>query len=85
IMIGNPDQHDEQKVERDLYIIRRRVEKRALESQLIDFYICSLSIRSVIYKGMFLAEDLTNFYPDLQDERFRSSFAIYHQRYSTNT
>ena len=44
-----------------------------------------MSCRSVIYKGMFLAEQLTSFYPDLLDERFVSNFAIYHQRYSTNT
>jgi len=50
-----------------------------------DFYVCSLSCRSVVYKGMFLAEHLSAFYPDLLDERFISSFAIYHQRYSTNT
>ena len=39
----------------------------------------------MIYKGLFLAEQLAVFYPDLQDERFVSSFAIFHQRYSTNT
>ena len=44
-----------------------------------------MSCRSIIYKGMFLAENLTDFYPDLLDERFVSRFAIYHQRYSTNT
>ena len=44
-----------------------------------------MSCRSLIYKGMFLAEQLTAFYPDLLDERFVSNFAIYHQRYSTNT
>ena len=52
---------------------------------MTNFYICSLSCRSIIYKGMFLAEQLTDFYPDLLDERFVSRFAIYHQRYSTNT
>jgi glutamate synthase (NADPH/NADH) large chain len=56
-----------------------------IEESIKDFYICSLSCRSVIYKGMFLAEQLTAFYPDLRDERFVSNFAIYHQRYSTNT
>ncbi|MHB1217696.1 MAG: glutamate synthase large subunit [Alphaproteobacteria bacterium] len=71
--------------ERDLYIIRRRIEKAALQETIKEFYICSLSCRSVIYKGMFLAEQLTAFYPDLLDERFVSNFAIYHQRYSTNT
>jgi glutamate synthase (NADPH/NADH) large chain len=48
-------------------------------------YIASLSCRSIIYKGMMLAEQVAEFYPDLKDERFESAFAIYHQRYSTNT
>ena len=43
-----------------------------------------MSSRSIIYKGMFLAEQVTAFFPDL-DTRFVSSFAIYHQRYSTST
>jgi glutamate synthase (NADPH/NADH) large chain len=71
--------------DRDLYIIRRRIENQVLDENLNDFYICSLSCRSIIYKGMFLAEQVTEFYPDLLDERFMSRFAIYHQRYSTNT
>ena len=71
--------------ERDLYVIRRRIEKQAIAAQVNELYICSLSCRSIIYKGMFLAESLTEFYPDLLDERFISRFAIYHQRYSTNT
>ena len=51
-----------------------------------DFYLSvRLSSRSIIYKGMFLAEQVTAFFPDLLDQRFVSSFAIYHQRYSTNT
>ncbi len=71
--------------EKDLYLIRRRIEKKVIESQTQGFYICSLSARSIIYKGLFLAEELSVFYPDLMDERFVSRFAIYHQRYSTNT
>ena len=51
----------------------------------MDFHLCSFSTRSIIYKGMFLAEQVAAFYPDLTDERFISRFAIYHQRYSTNT
>ena len=85
IMIGNPHGVDPEVFERELYIIRRRIEKRVLAENITSFYICSLSCRSVIYKGLFLAEQLSNFYPDLMDERFVSSFAIFHQRYSTNT
>ncbi len=76
---------DEATFERDLYVIRRRIEKQAIAAQIADLYLCSLSCRSIIYKGMFLAEHLAEFYPDLANPRFISRFAIYHQRYSTNT
>ncbi|MCL7409377.1 glutamate synthase large subunit [Marivivens donghaensis] len=76
---------DEEQFERELYIIRRRIEKAALAAQIPSLYFCSLSCRSIIYKGMMLAEQVAEFYPDLMDARFESAFAIYHQRYSTNT
>ena len=75
---------DEAELERQLYICRRRIERRARESNL-DLYVCSFSSRALIYKGMFLAADIDAFYLDLKDERFVSAVAIYHQRYSTNT
>jgi len=75
----------EEKLERDLFVVRKKIEKQSNELKLKDFYICSFSSRSVIYKGMFLAESLSDFYPDLMDKRFISRFAIFHQRYSTNT
>ena len=85
ILISNSKGVDDETFERELYVIRRRIEKAAAAAQVTDLYICSLSCRSVIYKGMMLAEQVADFYPDLQDERFESAFAIYHQRYSTNT
>jgi glutamate synthase (NADPH/NADH) large chain len=85
VMIANNRHVPDPRFELDLYIIRRRIEKQIDAEGIKDFYICSLSCRSIIYKGLFLAEQLTAFYPDLLDERFESSFAIYHQRYSTNT
>ena len=72
-------------LERALYETRRKIEKEALRNQLNNFYICSFSSKSIIYKGMFLAESLSDFYPDLKDERFISRYAIFHQRFSTNT
>ena len=83
ILISNSKEVEEETFERELYVIRRRIEKQALGMK--DLYIASLSCRSIIYKGMMLAEQVAEFYPDLQDERFQSTFAIYHQRYSTNT
>ena len=85
ILISNAKGIDEEDFERELYVIRRRIEKAVAEAGIHGLYIASLSCRSIIYKGMMLAEQVADFYPDLQDERFISAFAIYHQRYSTNT
>jgi len=88
IMIAGPKPDGEdvkEQFEKDLFLIRRRIEKKVIEAQIQGFYFCSLSCRTLIYKGLFLAESLSVFYPDLNDERFVSRFAIYHQRYSTNT
>ncbi|MDA5095067.1 glutamate synthase large subunit [Aliiroseovarius sp. KMU-50] len=85
IMISNSKGVDEDTFERELYVIRRRIEKAAAQANIAGLYIASLSCRSIIYKGMMLAEQVAVFYPDLMDEQFKSSFAIYHQRYSTNT
>ena len=85
ILISNSKEVEEEEFERDLYVIRRRIEKAALAAQVPTLYLASLSCRSIIYKGMMLAEQVADFYPDLMDERFESAFAIYHQRYSTNT
>ncbi|MFD1033341.1 glutamate synthase large subunit [Sphingomonas hankookensis] len=87
IMIAGPapEDMDEAEFEKNLYLVRRRIEKRIIAAQITGFYFCSLSCRSIIYKGLFLAESLSDFYPDLTDERFESRVAIFHQRYSTNT
>ncbi len=85
IMFDAGDSEDLETLDRRLYLCRRRIEMGIRAAAIQDFYICSLSTRSLIYKGMFLAEQLSNFYPDLKDERFVSAFAIFHQRYSTNT
>ncbi len=85
ILISNSKGVDEETFERELYVIRRRIEKAAAAAGIGGLYIASLSCRSIIYKGMMLAEQVAVFYPDLMDERFESAFAIYHQRYSTNT
>ena len=85
ILISNSKGVDEETFERELYVIRRRIEKAAAAAGIGELYLASLSCRSIIYKGMMLAEQVAVFYPDLMDERFESAFAIYHQRYSTNT
>ncbi|RUN77858.1 glutamate synthase large subunit [Sphingomonas sp. TF3] len=87
IMIAGPlpEEQSAAEFEKNLYLVRRRIEKRVIAAQIQGFYVCSLSCRSIIYKGLFLAESLSIFYPDLRDARFESRVAIFHQRYSTNT
>ncbi len=74
--------------ERKLFVIRKRVEHevRSLKLDDIDqFYIASLSSRTIVYKGMLLAEQVGSYFLDLQDERMASAIALVHQRFSTNT
>ena len=74
--------------ERKLYIVRRLVEKAVSRSAIparADFYIPSLSCRTIVFKGMLNASQLRVFYPDLADERVESAIAMVHSRFSTNT
>jgi len=77
-----------ERLERRLYLVRKRAEKLVKEKfgeAGEDFYVTSLSARTICYKGMFMAWQLFAYYPDLADERVKSALAIVHQRYSTNT
>jgi len=76
---------DGEALERELYLVRRRIEKAITAEGLPSFYVCSMSSRSLIYKGMVRAELLDRLYPDLLNLRFEAAYAIFHQRYSTNT
>ena len=66
--------------DRKLYLLRRIFEKQNTET-----YICSLSCRTIVYKGMMLVSQLRSFYDDLQDVRYASQMAMVHSRFSTNT
>jgi glutamate synthase domain-containing protein 2/glutamate synthase domain-containing protein 1/glutamate synthase domain-containing protein 3 len=68
-------------LERALFRLRKQVEAQAPSGT----YFCSLSSRTVVYKGLLTPDQLPAFYPDLADPEFQTSFAIFHQRYSTNT
>ncbi|MBB3936727.1 glutamate synthase (NADH) large subunit [Aureimonas phyllosphaerae] len=74
--------------ERKLYIIRKVVSNRVYaeaHSVDTDFYVVSLSSRTIVYKGMFLSYQVGAYYKDLKDPRFTSALALVHQRFSTNT
>ncbi len=68
--------------ERTLYIIRKRIENRVNNK---DFYICSLSSRNIVYKGMLSSMQVRQYYPDLTNNYFTSGLALVHSRFSTNT
>ena len=74
--------------ERRLYILRKSISQAIYQRRdrgLAGYYPCSLSCRTVIYKGMFLADQLGKYYPDLHEPDFESALALVHQRFSTNT
>src|SRR5437867_4122616 len=74
--------------ERRLYILRKTVSAaiyKRRERRLASYYPVSISCRTVVYKGMFLADQLCTYYPDLHDKDFESALALVHQRFSTNT
>ena len=73
---------DATSLELKLYLIRKRVEKRVTNK---DFYICSLSSKNIVYKGMLSSTQLREYFPDLTQPYFTSGLAIVHSRFSTNT
>ena len=96
-MEGSDYQQDENtQFERTLYIIRKRIENRVAELSTplpgregsggeSDFYICSLSSKNIIYKGMLTSGQLRRYFPDLSNDYFTSGLALVHSRFSTNT
>ena len=76
-----------QSLDLSLYILRKNIEKQVSSSKLNsdDFYICSLSSSTIVYKGLLVPEQVSDFFIDLNDQDFQSSFALVHSRFSTNT
>lgn len=68
--------------DRTLYIIRKKIEKRIADK---DFYICSLSNKNIVYKGMLSSTQVRAYFPDLTNNYFTSGLALVHSRFSTNT
>jgi glutamate synthase domain-containing protein 2/glutamate synthase domain-containing protein 1/glutamate synthase domain-containing protein 3 len=79
---------DEMAFERKLFVIRKRAYSEIRTSTMDGadfFYTCSLSSRTIVYKGMLLTEQLTAYYPDLRDQDMETALAVVHSRFSTNT
>jgi len=88
IFVGCAPGLDEDAFERKLYVVRKRAENEIRESGIEDaemFYIPSLSCRTIVYKGLLLAQQITHFYRELADPDVVSALCLVHQRFSTNT
>tara|TARA_Y100001936_G_scaffold251400_1_gene307251 strand:- start:4627 stop:9138 length:4512 start_codon:yes stop_codon:yes gene_type:complete len=84
VLVSTPQKNDNLWFERKLFVARKIAERELLINES-DCYIASLSSRTIVYKGLLVAPQLQEFYRDLADENFRTSIALLHQRYSTNT
>ena len=88
LFVGRAPGMDETALERKLYVVRRRIENEIADSDLQHknmFYVVSLSARTIVYKGLLLASQITKFYGDLSDPEAVSALCLVHQRFSTNT
>ena len=88
IFIGRGKGMTEDQLERKLYLVRKRAENEIAKSDVPDkgfFYMPSLSCRTIVYKGLLLAPQIANFYPELSDPDVVSALCLVHQRFSTNT
>ena len=87
--LGRPDDVERgDAFERRLYVCRRTIEKRAAAEHALSgkiFYVCSMSSRTIVYKGMLVATQMRRFFIDLNDASVKTAVALVHSRYSTNT
>ena len=85
LLLGKPAGLDPAGYERLLFLTRKRIERRLDDARLGRYYIPSLSSRTIVYKGLMVADQLSSYYRDLDDPDFVTAIAVFHQRYSTNT
>jgi glutamate synthase domain-containing protein 2/glutamate synthase domain-containing protein 1/glutamate synthase domain-containing protein 3 len=82
---GREDRTERMALERKLFLVRRIMERAVEDQGIKGFYACSLSSKVIVYKGMLIASQIEQFYPELCDEAVVSAIALVHARYSTNT
>ena len=85
VLLEKPEWQSDDAFERSLYLTRKRIQRRLAEAGLGRAYVCSLSSRTISYKGLMAADQLPAFYLDLADPDYETAITVFHQRYSTNT
>jgi glutamate synthase (NADPH/NADH) large chain/glutamate synthase (ferredoxin) len=84
-LVARRDGVSDEEFERKLYLAQKVAERRCAEARLDGFYVCSFSSKTIVYKGLLNAPQVRRFFPDLRSTSYRTAFAVFHQRYSTNT
>ena len=88
LIVRGDDTENEAAFQRKLYVIRKQIHHAIWDYDQEgwrDFYVASLSTRTIVFKGMLLAQNLAKYFTDFQDSDFQTSMALFHQRFSTNT
>jgi glutamate synthase (ferredoxin) len=84
-LVARKDDASDDEFERKLFLAQKTSERKSFEAGVDGFYICSFSSRTIVYKGLLNAPQVRKFFHDLKSPKYKSSFVIFHQRYSTNT
>ena len=84
-LVARKDDTSDDEFERKLFLAQNTIENKTYATKFEGLYICSFSSRTIVYKGLLTPSQLKKYFPDLKSPKFTTSFAIFHQRYSTNT
>ncbi len=84
-LVARTDEISDDEFERKLFLAQKTAERKVLEAAIEGFYICSFSSRTIVYKGLVTPLQIRKLFLDLKSPKFKSAFALFHQRYSTNT
>ncbi len=84
-LVARTDESSDDEFERKLFLAQNTIENKTYDAKFTGLYICSFSSRTIVYKGLLTPHQLRKFYTDLKSPKFTSAFALFHQRYSTNT
>ncbi|MDF3057322.1 MAG: glutamate synthase large subunit [Rariglobus sp.] len=84
-LVARKDEITDDEFERKLFLAQNSAERQVIEAKIPGFYVCSFSSRTIVYKGLLTPTQIRKYFVDLKSPKFTTAFAIFHQRYSTNT
>ncbi|HTJ79785.1 MAG TPA: glutamate synthase large subunit [Rariglobus sp.] len=84
-LVARKEEIGDDEFERKLFLAQNSAERQVLDAKIEGFYVCSFSSRTIVYKGLLTPSQIRKYFVDLKSPKFTTAFAIFHQRYSTNT